>query len=126
MAAPDASCLRSSRLRAALADAMTTRDRAATAVFRSAMSAIANAEAVELGDERPVGRGVTSAAGVGRTEAARRSLTSAEEIEIVNREVRDRLDAAELLATTRPDAARRLRTDAGLLQGLLESYLICE
>jgi uncharacterized protein len=107
-------------LRSALAGAMAQRDRAAMAVYRTALSAIDNAEAVPLSDEHRASAIESSAAGVGRTEAERRSLTREDEIDIVRREVQDRHVTAELLATTNPDGARQLRADASLLQALLD------
>jgi uncharacterized protein YqeY len=107
-------------LRAALTTAMRHRDRSATAVYRTALSAIDNAEAVPLADEHRAGAIESSASGVGRTDTARRALTREDEIEIVRQEVRDRRVTADSVAAANPDAARQLRSEAGLLQALLD------
>lgn len=103
---------------------MAQRDRAAMAVYRTALSAIENAEAVPLGVEHRAGAIEFAAVGVGRTEAERRSLTGEDEIDIVRREVQDRRVTADSLATTSPDAARQLRGDASLLQALLDGLAV--
>jgi hypothetical protein len=99
---------------------MTERDRAAMAVFPVRDICQRQCGSRPARREDPVGHVESSAFGVGHTEAERRSLTFADEIDIVNREIRDRLDAVELVATTRPDAARQLRGEAALLQTLLD------
>ena len=111
-------------LRSALAGAMAQRDRAAMAVYRTALSAIDNAEAVPLGEGHRAGAIEFSVVGVGGAEAERRSLTSEDEIDIVRREVQDRRVTADSLATTSPDAARQLRGGASLLQALLDGSAV--
>ena len=110
-------------LRSALARAMSDRDRAAMAVYRTALAAIDNAEAIPLAEEHRAGAIELSALGVGRTEAERRSLTREEEIDIVRREVQDRHVTAEALATTNPDGAQQLRAGTSLLQALLDGLV---
>lgn len=110
-------------IRAALADAVTTamkqRDRSALTVYRTALAAIDNAAAVPLRDEHRAGAVELSPAGVGRTEAERRTLTEAELADIVRLEAQERLVAADSLEGADPDAARRLRAEAGLLLAIL-------
>jgi uncharacterized protein YqeY len=106
-------------LRTALADAMARRDRAAMAVYRTAISAIENAAAVPVGDDQRGSAIESSAVGVGRTEADRRSLSRADELAILAQEIRDRRATADFLAVTRPETARELRSEAELLQAFL-------
>jgi uncharacterized protein len=111
-------------LRSALAVAMSQRDRAALALYRTALSAIDNAVAVPLDEEQRAGAIESSAVGVGRAEATRRALAAEDEIDIVRREVQERLAAADSLASANPDAARQLRIDAGKLQAVLDGLAI--
>lgn len=106
-------------LRSALAAAMARRDRAALAVYRTAISAIDNAEAAPLADEHRAGA-LEAAPGVGQADVPRRPLTTQEELDVVRGEVQERRVAAGSLAATNPDAARRLHDDADLLQTLLD------
>ena len=55
------------------------------AVYRTALAAIDNAEAIPLAEEHRAGAIELSALGVGRTEAERRPLTLEEEIDISTR-----------------------------------------
>jgi uncharacterized protein YqeY len=119
MTATDARPVRKA-LRSALTAAMAQRDRSAMAVYRTALSAIDNAEAVPLGEEHRAGAIESSAAGVGCSEVERRSLTHEDEISLVKREIHERQVTAELLASTNRDGAQRLRADANLLQALLD------
>ena len=123
MAATDSASV-TAALRSALAAAMAQRDRAAMAVYRSAIAAIENAEAVPLDEDHRAGAIGSSVVGAGRTEAERRSLTREDEVNIVTREVQDRRAAADSLAIANPDAARRLQSDAEMLQALLEDLTI--
>lgn len=99
---------------------MAQRDHSAIGVFRTALGAIDNAEAIPLTEAHRAGAIESSAFGVGRTDAVRRSLTRADEIDVVRREVRERRVAADAVATANPDAARRLRDEASRLQALLD------
>jgi len=85
------------QLRRSLREAMRARDMVAVSALRSALAAIANAEAV------PVSEGATptssphfaaAAAGLGAAEAQRRELTEAEAGQIVQTEIAERLAAA--------------------------------
>jgi len=87
------------RLRRALGDALKARDAGTVSALRSAMSAIANAEAIEPGPDRPAGTGSVhfagSVAGVGAAEAKRRRLTEADVAAIVREEAAEREAAAD-------------------------------
>lgn len=87
------------RLRHALTVAMKARDRAAIAALRSTLAAIDNAESVPIDQRSRVvvaNEHVAGASsGVGTSEVARRELTEADLRSIVEREVRDRLAAAD-------------------------------
>jgi uncharacterized protein YqeY len=111
------------RMRADLTAAMRARDRTTTAVLRSALGAVANAEAVpapEAGGSVGDGPVAGAVVGVGSTEAARRVL-SADDVAAVLRAERDeRLAAADQLAAAGSAAAAdELRATAALL----ETYL---
>jgi uncharacterized protein len=108
------------RLRDDLTAALKTRDRVAVAALRSALAAIANAEAVPVdrpsdsaaGNEHVAG----AASGLGAAEAERRHLTAADLRSIVEKEVRERSAAAqEYERNGRDDLAGRLRAEAEVL-----------
>ena len=112
------------RLRAALMEALSDRDTAAVAAVRSALSAIANAEAVAPSAARPrPGRSehvAGAVAGLGATEAARRPLTEADITAILSAEISDRRSAADDYPRLgRPDRSARLRREASVLANLL-------
>jgi len=102
------------KLQASMTAALKAKDAVSTAAFRTALAAIANAEAVEsLGEGRP-------ALGIGAREMPRRPLTEDQMEAIVRREVVD-MDAAaaDYESRGRGDDARRLRDQSGALQKLL-------
>jgi uncharacterized protein len=110
-------------LRGDLTAALKARDHVAVAALRSALAAIENAEAVPV--ERPAASlsgnehfaGSTSP---GEVEAVRRELTEADVRSIVEREVRERADAArEYAGLGREDHAQRLRAEAEVLRRYL-------
>jgi uncharacterized protein len=91
-------------LRDELTAAIKARDRVAVAALRSALAAIANAEAVPVD-------------GLGAVEVERRHLTEADLRSIVVAEVRDRLAAATGYEERgRADVAERLRAEAEVLR----------
>ncbi|WP_205752193.1 hypothetical protein [Cryptosporangium phraense] len=106
-------------VRAALQDAvksaMKSRDRAALSVYRTALAAIANAEALPVEAAPKAGAIEASAVGVGAVEAPRRELSEEDVAAIVRREATDRLTTASSLESADPDAATRLRAEAALL-----------
>ena len=82
------------RVRAAVPVAMKTGDRRAVAALRSALAAIDNAEAVEVGDDLRAGAIEAAPAGLGAAEAARRRLSEDEIVAIVRTEISERRAAA--------------------------------
>jgi uncharacterized protein YqeY len=109
-------------LQSALLPAMRAGDKDTVAVVRSALAAIANAEAVPT-TSTPVGEGPVAGAvtGLGSTEAPRRDLTPDEVREVVEHERQERVQAAEESeAGGLGEYAARLRTQAAALAFLLE------
>lgn len=114
------------RLRGALRGALSSRDAIAAAAIRSALSAIANAEAVSPPDVRRVPASsehfAGAAAGVGAAEAARRRLTDSDVAAILDTEIADRRAAANQYDHLgRPDQARRLRQEATVLADIRDT-----
>lgn len=98
------------RLQADLTDAMKARDKPRTAVLRSTLAALANAEAVDPGQQSSLPRAF------GTTEVARRELTPEDERAIVERERAELTSAAaELRQHGRPAAAAELDAQAAVL-----------
>ena len=103
------------RLRDALYDALKARDEMATAALRSAISAIANAEAVGPAPAK-------LRLGPGAGDVPRRDLTEDELLAIMLAEVDERTRAAgENERLGQPEQARRLRSEADLLRALTET-----
>jgi uncharacterized protein len=105
------------RLRRALTAALKARDASAV----SALSAIGNAEAVEVGPSRPAGTGgahfAGTVAGLGFGEAERRHLSEADVAAIVRAEATEReTAAAEYERSGYGEEAARLR---GGIQALI-------
>src|ERR1700712_4701756 len=113
-------------LRRAITRTMKQRDREAIAVYRIALAAIDNAEAVPMGTEHRAGAIESSAVGVGRTDSPRRLLSEEDMIQIVGNEAQTLRETADLLADAHPEAARRRLHDAELLQTLLEEPVLGE
>lgn len=112
------------RLRRALREALRARDTVAVPALRSALSAIANAEAVGPGPEVAAGAGnaffAGSVAGPGAAEARRRCLSAAEVDQILRAEVSEReLAAREYERGGHADQADRLRSEARALTSAL-------
>lgn len=106
------------RLRGALPVAMKARDRVAVAALRSALAAIENAEAVEVG--APAGAFEASPVGVGAAEVGRRVVSDADVVEIVRGEVAAREASARAYeAAGRGDRAELLRVEARVLSAYL-------
>lgn len=111
-------------LRAALNPAMRARDSVAVSALRTALAAIANAEAVDVtahsmgeGGSRHVAGAVV---GVGAAEVARRQLHERDVRAIVQLEVDSRRsDADELERHGATDRARSLREEAEVLAAVL-------
>jgi uncharacterized protein YqeY len=112
-------------LRRDLTAAMKARDRTAVAALRSALAAIDNAESVA--GAQPSQGGATSehfagaTAGSGAAEVERRQLTDADLRAILDREVRERVAAAdEYDLLGRQDIAEGLRSEADVLRRHLD------
>jgi len=112
------------RLRLALTGALRARDAIAVSALRSALSAIGNAEAVDPGPAPAAGAGspyiAGAAAGLGATEARRRSLSPAEAEQIIRAEAGERQRAArEYELAGHADQAGRLRREAQVLMSVV-------
>jgi uncharacterized protein YqeY len=117
-------------LRAALPLALRARDTEATSALRTALAAVANAEAVDVpghassGPDAVTGSDHVAGAvlGVGAAEVERRALTPTEVRGIVEHEVRERLVAAQgAEGAAVPAYADRLRREAEALQRVLDA-----
>lgn len=107
---------------------MSERDRVAVWALRSAISALDNAEAIEVveagaSDSSPVAAGKHVAGGVvglGAAEVARRLLSAAQQHEVVANEISDRRSAAdEYEHRGAAETAVRLRKEASVLERAL-------
>jgi uncharacterized protein YqeY len=114
----------SERMRQALPAAMKARDRAAVAALRSALAAIANAEAPQApATVIPLQDGVIpgATAGLGSGEVARIDLTEDDVGAIVRREVEERrVAAATYDEAGHADRANRLRAEADVLAAFVD------
>ena len=117
-------------LRSALPDALRARDTEAASALRTALSAVANAEAVpgdasdaSAATDAEASQHVAGAAlGVGAAEVARHELTPDEVRSIVVAEVAERVAAAEVHDGGGQAAyAERLRREAAVLQRVLDA-----
>ncbi|KAF0847845.1 GatB/YqeY domain-containing protein [Nocardia caishijiensis] len=106
-------------LRTALKTAMKARDRGAISALRSALAAIDNAEAVDIGDVR-AGALEGSAVGLGAAEVRRRELTEDDVVEIVRREINERrITAGEYDRLGAVDQRDQVTTEADVLSAFL-------
>jgi uncharacterized protein YqeY len=108
-------------LREALRDALRTRQAHAVTVIRETLAAIDNAEAVDASAAPPVQHGVIagSVAGLGAGEVPRRVLSAEAVRAIVEREMKERRDAATVYAELgRHDEANALRLQLDVLVSL--------
>ena len=106
------------RLQAHLTAAMKERDQVATAALRSALSAIANAEALEVRHALTSTGGPIAGAldGVGAAEAPRRELSDGDVAAAISAEIADRrVSAEEYEHLGQPVDAQRLRAEAEIL-----------
>ncbi len=106
-------------LRLAVKQAMRERNRTALAVFRSALGAIDNAEAVPIDPSERAGA-IELSSGLGRTEVQRHLLSEQDMLDVVRREVVERRSAAAGLADANPDAAGQLSEEADVLQNMID------
>lgn len=113
------------QLRRDLVRALRTRDEVTAAALRSALAALANAEAVDTApaDQAPVGGHPTiagSLVGVGAAEVDRRELTAVEMEAILRAEVAERVEAAaEYRRLGHNDRAIRLEEEADVVRRYL-------
>ncbi len=98
---------------------MRSRDTAAVAACRGALSALDNAGAVPLDDRHRAGAIELSAVGPGAADVARAGLSEAESRAIVRREADDADEAAASLPADHATVAE-LRRRARLLRDLLD------
>lgn len=111
------------RLRDALRAALRARDTVAASALRSALAAIANAEAVPLSEAAATPTSsphfAGAAAGLGAGEARRLNLSDEELAQIVQAEIDERLAAAaDYERSGHADRADRLRGEAHALEGV--------
>lgn len=112
------------RLREAIPTAVKARDQLAIAALRSALSAIDNAEAADLGHAPPMQSGTIAGgvAGIGAGDVPRRELSAGEVVAVVHAEIAEyRTAAADYIQAGQSEHARRLRAQADVLARLLES-----
>jgi hypothetical protein len=103
-----------SRLRSALLDARRARDAETVSTIRTALSALENAEAVPT--HGPTGGALEDApTGVGATEAARRVLSDADEVAVLDAEIASLHEAGRAYACSAPERAAAERRAAGAL-----------
>jgi uncharacterized protein YqeY len=110
------------QLRASLGAAMRAKDTTATSALRSALSAIDNAEAVEVPRAPTSVTGPIAGAvlGVGAGEAPRRTLRPEEVVALVQSEIDELVSAAAHYEELgRVEAATRLRAEAAGLAAQL-------
>lgn len=111
-------------LRAAIRDAMRAREPHTLSVVRETLAAIDNAEAEDR-NLAPAGHSEVIAGaveGIGAGEIARRALGPHEAREIIERELRERRDAAASYAALgRDQQADTLRLQADVLEALLRA-----
>ena len=112
------------RLTRALREALRARDQVAIAALRSALAAIANAEAVDAGEPRPAAPGsqhvAGAAAGPGATEVARKQLTETARQDIVRAEIADReVAAGQYRQGGHAERADRLHAEIAVLEKML-------
>ena len=106
-------------LRAALTDAMKSRDRAAVSAYRQAIAAIDNAGAVPIESAPRAGALEASASGAGSADVPRRELTEAQIHALVCVEQDSHELAAAELAEVDPARADEHRLAAALLGRIL-------
>ncbi|MFN8145861.1 MAG: hypothetical protein U0R76_00235 [Candidatus Nanopelagicales bacterium] len=112
-------------LRSALVPAMRAKDEAAVSALRSALSAVANGQAVDVRDVDLRGTEQSehvagALVGVGAAEVERRTLSEGDARSIVEAERWSReSDASTYEQHGQPERAARLRAEADVLAGVL-------
>ncbi|MFC7621044.1 GatB/YqeY domain-containing protein [Microlunatus sp. GCM10028923] len=113
------------RLQRALRSALKERDRVGARAIRTALAAIANAEAVDPGSAPKAGPATDPAVagtvkGVGAAEVARRELSADDLAAIVGREITERRRAATMYEQSgRSEHAGELHREADVLDRIL-------
>jgi uncharacterized protein YqeY len=109
------------RLRADLTGAIKGRDKATAGVLRVALAALENAEAVDLAAGADRNLAIEQIpVGAGATEARRRALTEAQELELLAAEMAERESAAEQYDRAGQSArAEQLRAESRVLAAYL-------
>lgn len=108
------------RMTAALTDAMRARDPVAVTVLRSALSAVANAEAVAIDTMPRAGAAESAPVGAGAADAPRRELTEHDVRAVVLAELAEHdRSAAHLRGAGRPAEAERVAAEAAVLREVL-------
>ena len=109
-----------SRMTTALTEAMRARDRVAVTALRSALAAVANAEAVDIDTLPRAGAAESAAVGAGAADAPRRELTEHDVRAVVGAELAEHeRSAAHLREAGRPEEADRVAAEAAVLRELL-------
>ena len=109
------------RMSAALRDAMRARDRVTVSALRSALAAVANAEAVHIDTVPRAGALEDAQVGAGAADAPRRDLTADDVRAVVEAEVAEHDRAAQHLADVgRPDEAAAAAAQGDVLRRLLD------
>lgn len=106
-----------SRLRSALLDARRARDAETVSTIRTALSALENAEAVPAHGQTD-GALEEAPTGVGATEAARRVLSDADEVAVLDAEIVSLHEAGRAYACSAPERAAAARRAACALGSL--------
>ncbi|MGL5850925.1 MAG: hypothetical protein ACRCZD_09115, partial [Phycicoccus sp.] len=101
--------------------AMRTRDRVALSALRSALAAVANAEAVPVESAPGAGALEHAVLGVGAADVPRRELTEDDVRGVVTAEATEREEAARTVTASRPDDASRLRAEAAVMRHHLDA-----
>ncbi|HET6967261.1 MAG TPA: hypothetical protein VFI44_03235 [Ornithinibacter sp.] len=109
------------RMSSALPAAMRARDRVAVAALRSALAAVANAEAVHIDTVPRAGAIERAQVGAGAADAPRLDLSEDDVRAVVEAEVAEHdRDARHLADVGRPDEATAVRAQADVLRALLD------
>jgi uncharacterized protein YqeY len=106
------------RLRAALLEARRARDAETVSTLRTALAALENAEAVPTAAR--AGAIEQAPVGAGAAEAARRVLSDADELALLDEEIASLHEAGRVLASAAPERATAVRRAAGVLADLRE------
>jgi uncharacterized protein len=110
------------QMAAALTEAMRSRDRVAVTALRSALAAVANAEAVPVDTMPRAGAVESTPVGAGAADAPRRELTEHDVRAVVAAELAEHEhSAAHLRGAGRPEEAERVAAEAAVLRELLAS-----